>query len=286
MVYSKFTGVATQVARGVFILCMMCRLVQAQTTELSYFPYSPGDSAVFNISYPGTHSVWVGGEFNSGEHDYVIVEGIQGRRSPDTMRVSNNQVIRIENGTEYVLYDFSLPDSSVYHVKEGAWPGADTFRVTIERRSQENVPAGTFDDCVRLHFDIPQYVDDEWSYSFCRGIGLVWHGGAWGGGTLEWASIGGVVITSNESVRRQNQEPQLYPNPASEVVTFLFPGRGESSRHVRVFDVLGRQLESYSIVARDESTVDVNVTGLSPGVYVARIEDAKAAFSRMFIVVR
>ena len=222
MVYSKITSVATQVARGVFILCMMCRLVQAQTAEPSYFPYSPGDSAVFNISYPGTHSVWVGGEFNSGGYDYVIVEGIQGRRSPDTMRVSNNQVIRIENGTEYVLYDFSLPDSSVYHVKEGAWPGVDTFRVTIERRSQEDVPAGTFDDCVRLHFDIPQYVDDESSYSFCRGIGLVWHGGAWGGGTLEWASIGGVVITSNESVRLQNQEPQLYPNPASEVVTFLF----------------------------------------------------------------
>ena len=53
-----------------------------------------------------------------------------------------------------------------------------------------------------------------------------------------------------------------------------------------MFDVLGRQVEAYSIVARDESTVDVNVTGLSPGVYVARTEDAKTAFSRMFIVVR
>jgi hypothetical protein len=265
---------------------MMCRIVQAQTSEPSYVPYSPGDSVVFNISYPGTHSVWVGGEFNSGGHDYVIVEGIQGRRSPDTLRVSNDRVIRIENGTEYVLYDFSLPDRSVYNVKEGAWPGADTFRVTIEHRSLEEVPAGTFDDCVRLHFDIPQYVDDEWTYSFCRGVGLVWHGGAWGGGTLEWASIGGVVITSNEDVHRQNDQFQLYPNPASEVVIILFPGHRESSRPVRVFDLLGRQVAGYSIVVQDESDVHVDVTGLSPGVYVARMEDAKTAFSRMFIVLR
>ncbi len=254
-----------------------------QSAGGSFFPYVRGDSAVFNLSYPNTHAVWVSEEYRFGGTDYRVVRGIDGRRDPDTLRVEGDQVIRLENGVEYVLYDFSLPDGSVYLVQEHPW--ADTFRVSVEYRASETVPVGTFSDCVRLLFDIPLVADDEWLYAFCRGVGLVWHGGGWGGGTLEWATIGGVVITGREDVPASARSLGVYPNPVSDRLTVGCSAPGQGTVRATVFDVRGRAVREMEMAGCD-GEYPIDVSDLAPGIYLIRVGAAGSAPTREFVVIR
>ena len=274
-------GLSTAAGAALVITCLSHCSAFGQTD--SFFPYVRGDSAVFNLSYPNTHSVWVSSDYSSGGNDYRLVRGIGGRRDPDTLRVDGDRVIRLENGAEYVLYDFSLPDGSVYLVQEHPW--ADTFRVSVEHRVTETVPAGTFSDCVRLLFDIPLVADDEWLYAFCRGVGLVWHGGAWGGGTLEWASIGGVVITDMEEMPLPVETVAVYPNPVSDRLMVTCSSLAQGAPLVRVFDVRGQAVREIEMTGcNGEQPVDVS--DLAPGVYLVRVGVAGSDPTRKFVVVR
>ncbi|OYD16412.1 hypothetical protein CH333_03475 [candidate division WOR-3 bacterium JGI_Cruoil_03_44_89] len=75
----------------------------------------------------------------------------------------------------------------------------------------------------------------------------------------------------------------LYPNPASSKVTFMLPaGRGFSTATVKIYDVTGRQIDSFISEAEG---FEYDVEKLSPGVYFYRVEGGKKEQGK-FVVIR
>jgi len=61
---------------------------------------------------------------------------------------------------------------------------------------------------------------------------------------------------------------KLYPNPVSDKDVVFVSGVG--IKHVEVFDVMGRQLNTQNFNT-DESLVEINCSGFESGIYFARI---------------
>ncbi len=275
----RYVAVVTALA----MLLAECFVETARAQETaSYFPYVRGDSAVFEHVPGSTHTVWVSAELEIADRNYLIVNGIQGRRSPDTLRVHGAQVYRLDHGIEQVLYDFGLPDGSLYSVSEG--PFAD-YQVLVTRGHTATVPAGKFDDVVHLYFDIPGPVDDEWLYAFAPGVGLVWHSGAWGGGALVWARIGGVIITSVEEPVAPTGQFDLYPSPAATTVIVSRTGAATSPAVVTIYDVLGRRCGLTLLSETTHSTTSIDISHLAPGIYLAQFQTERTSLTRTFVVV-
>lgn len=73
---------------------------------------------------------------------------------------------------------------------------------------------------------------------------------------------------------QQSESVQLYPNPASDKLNFVFKD-GERPEKVEIVDVCGRTVLSFSIT---EGTTTVNTSGLEAGVYFVKADNIVKKF--------
>ncbi|MES2573901.1 MAG: T9SS type A sorting domain-containing protein [Bacteroidota bacterium] len=70
----------------------------------------------------------------------------------------------------------------------------------------------------------------------------------------------------------------LYPNPVSNGKVFV-TSKNDSDKEIIIFDVLGKKVLQTNISSRE-----LNVSNLSPGVYIIKINEGEATATRKLIV--
>ena len=124
-------------------------------------------------------------------------------------------------------------------------------------------------------------IDDEWTYMFVRSVGIAWHAGAWGGGTLVWASIGGMTVTSTEPSAPPEADIQIFPNPVQDRLNVVCDVPAREVVDVRVIDATGRVAVEANRRCGEEA---LDVSDLSSGLYLLQILTADGSHGRPFIV--
>lgn len=94
--------------------------------------------------------------------------------------------------------------------------------------------------------------------------------GTWGSGIIDF--------TIEENSLSINETPDtleklsLYPNPASEVITLELKSlKYNNTLKVIVYTIQGKEVISTSKIAQNETDVQINVSGLASGMYVAKV---------------
>jgi hypothetical protein len=159
----------------------------------------------------------------------------------DTLRADEQgHVFARLGGRDVLLFDFSVAGGETYPFASPHVPGI-TFTVTVDRLDTCEAAAGGFSDCVRLAFDDPEWVDEDFSFVFAPGVGIVW---AYGDGgwyeELYAAQVAGRIISSRESTAPTATQAFAYPNPFGDCATIVVPATGTATMRIRVYDVLGR----------------------------------------------
>jgi len=94
------------------------------------------------------------------------------------------------------------------------------------------------------------------------------------------------VSTSAQEVKQQSklQETKvieglnLYPNPVSNGKVYI-TSKNDLDKEIIIFDVLGKKALQTSI-----SSKELNISNLSPGVYIIKINEGDASATRKLIV--
>jgi hypothetical protein len=91
--------------------------------------------------------------------------------SKDTLRFYDDVICIRENGFDRNWFDFSKDNNERYKLGK--------TEVLVEKNLKITTKAGEFNDCVGFHFNDPKIYDDEISYYFAKGVGIVQIKGAW-----------------------------------------------------------------------------------------------------------
>ena len=70
----------------------------------------------------------------------------------------------------------------------------------------------------------------------------------------------------------------IYPNPVNNDRLFISSSQN-SKKTIEIFDVLGKRILATSIIGNE-----LNVSKLSPGVYIIKIKDTKTSITRKLII--
>jgi hypothetical protein len=97
--------------------------------------------------------------------------------APQYLRADDRgRIWRRWRGVEQPWLIFDLDDGVSYR-----WPNSRVggYTVTVSRGIRIETPAGVFEDCVRLAFDVIGAVDEEFTYTFAPGVGIVHRWSPW-----------------------------------------------------------------------------------------------------------
>ncbi len=95
------------------------------------------------------------------------------------------------------------------------------------------------------------------------------------------------VNLSAQEVKQQQPKPQeataieglsLYPNPVSNGKVYIST-KNDLDKEIMIFDVLGKKVLQTTI-----SSKELNISNLSPGVYIIKINEGDATATRKLIV--
>jgi hypothetical protein len=70
----------------------------------------------------------------------------------------------------------------------------------------------------------------------------------------------------------------FYPNPVSNGKIYI-NSKFIGDREISIYDVLGKK-----VLQNTQNTKEVNISGISPGVYIIKIREAEATLTRKLIV--
>lgn len=98
-----------------------------------------------------------------------------------------------------------------------------------------------------------------------------------------WATLssGGNLIplpvSSGLSVEKQNiaENLEVYPIPVREVLTLSPRGMNEGKLQVDILNLVGQSLQQHEFIMQNDERVQLNLSGLSSGVYLLQIRDAQ-----------
>lgn len=86
----------------------------------------------------------------------------------------------------------------------------------------------------------------------------------------------------NSSSKKQEQPTieglTIYPNPTGIGKVYI-SSKSTSEKKIEIFDVLGKK-----VLETTTSTKEVNVSALSPGVYIIKIKENEASATRKLII--
>ncbi len=138
--------------------------------SLGYFPLKVGNQWEFyhayNDSITTEHKIVE--KISIGGKEYFVRD--QGGY-PDTLRLEDNIIWRRNEGADQKWIDFNKKDGETYQLGD--------YNISVKTNVEVTTKAGTFKNCVSFFFDIPNAVDDEISYTFAKGVGIVEINGAW-----------------------------------------------------------------------------------------------------------
>lgn len=103
------------------------------------------------------------------------------------------------------------------------------------------------------------------------------------------ATLLGVFFTMSASAQETKQQPKLqettvieglnlYPNPVSNGKVYI-TSKNDLDKEIIIFDVLGKKVLQTLISSRE-----LNISNLSPGVYIIKINEGGASATRKLIV--
>lgn len=98
---------------------------------------------------------------------------------------------------------------------------------------------------------------------------------------------GGVVLYTQDSLTSVNEEIfsgpffECYPNPAGDMVSIQLPGAGNGPLVLEILDVTGKVVITQKV---NNKLFSIDVSVLSPGVYLSRVVSSTGSFSRKLIV--
>jgi len=94
----------------------------------------------------------------------------------DYIRSDNlGNILKLYNNNEYLWFDFTQDSGSTYLYEYPESWGNNTYFyiVTVLKNIKVETPAGVFDNCIVLNFNIPEVKDEDITYTFAPNIGLV-----------------------------------------------------------------------------------------------------------------
>jgi len=91
-------------------------------------------------------------------------------------------------------------------------------------------------------------------------------------------SISSVALAQDKQVVAQKTELNFYPNPVSDGKVFITSTVTTSNKEVEIFDVLGKSVLKATVVR------ELNISSLSPGVYLIKIKEGENSVTRKLII--
>jgi hypothetical protein len=95
-------------------------------------------------------------------------------------------------------------------------------------------------------------------------------------------SFGAVAQESkgtSESGKEAIEGLNIYPNPVSSDRIYITTAKQSQSKEVEIFDVLGKRIVQATLNGKE-----LNISGLTPGVYFIKIKEGDASATRKLIV--
>jgi hypothetical protein len=175
---------------------------------------------------------------------YFISEG-----SSDMVRIDsvNNVIVRRSN-VEQVYYRLNAGVGESWSYTETAGGQEYVYNVTMQSRTDTvRVHAGTFGRCLRIYFDIPRSIDDEYTVWLAPNVGAVFQC-RWEPLELYEATIGGIHYPIVTNVEMEASPTQLftlyqnYPNPFNPSTTIQFQLPTRSIVRFEIFDLMGQKV--------------------------------------------
>lgn len=95
-------------------------------------------------------------------------------------------------------------------------------------------------------------------------------------------SVSGAMAQDGKSQSKSQENGieglSFYPNPATSGKLFITT-KNNDDKQITIFDVLGKKVLQTSLSSRE-----LNISSLSPGVYIIKIEEGDASATRKLIV--
>jgi hypothetical protein len=256
-------GDRNRVAKRLWILPIICfaLLTNARAQGLDttdYFPLNVGDTYHYYESLPCPPSLSQP-TFSAG---YIVISDtmrVNGRKyfyvpglyyGSDTVGVDDKgNLLYHYRGVDGIFYKFNASVGDTWQVSLPVVNGVpDTFVVTMQSRNDTvRVHAGTFTNCLRVFFDLPGSIDDEFWHWLAPGVGLVFHC-VQEPRELYEANVNGVHYPGVTSVQKEPnvigdfELYQNYPNPFNPGTVIRFDLETRGSVKLRILDVLGREV--------------------------------------------
>lgn len=198
---------------------------------------------------------------------------------PDTIRAIKmwfNSVLDDANFQEFTLMVWgdngNRPGDVLYEQQHELPSHADAFTDFVTYRLDEPVPVtGTFyvgfyqNHSVQLNLGFDQNTDsrehfmyktsNQWNDPFLKGTPMI------------RPVIGAPIPVPADIADNSLATVSVYPNPTANTLTIVMP-ENSTLRDCRVFDVFGRMVDS-----RSGSGTTINVSNLSPGLYLLQVND-------------
>lgn len=96
-----------------------------------------------------------------------------------------------------------------------------------------------------------------------------------------FCTLGAFAQESRGSIERTQETIEglnIYPNPVSTGRIFI-TSKSSLNKDVEIYDVLGKKILQSSISAKE-----LNITSLTPGVYIIKVKEGDASATRKLIV--
>ena len=89
---------------------------------------------------------------------------------------------------------------------------------------------------------------------------------------------------SNDDFLANKQSFEIYPNPAQDQITLEFTKTSLPASNINIYDLSGKVVKSYNFDEQQSSNLKLNVSDLSTGAYLVKIENSKgSAFEKLII---
>jgi hypothetical protein len=270
-------------------LAILLFILSTRISAQNYFPLQVGNSWTYCGSSDTVHkrTYQVTDTARIADKTYFLY-GLM-NFDKDTVRNDlSGHVWKLSNGVENLWFDFTKDSGDVY-----TFPQFGTYvsNVKVSKHVTVKTHNGTYSNCVHFDFDIPQIIDDEISYTFALGIGLIKKGGAWSDDLLYGAIINGVPL---EVAEYDNTVPssfvlkQNYPNPFNPSTIIDYELQTASFVTLSVFDMLGREIAT--LVNKQQSAgkyrVDFDGRNLMSGVYLYSLRSGNHSIIRKCVLLK
>jgi hypothetical protein len=90
---------------------------------------------------------------------------------------------------------------------------------------------------------------------------------------------GTISAQSAKHTSDENESFSVYPNPATGGKVFL-SSKSSELKEIEIFDILGKKVMQTTVTTNKE----INISGLTPGIYIITVKEAEHIATRKLII--